>query len=162
MTDTLTRTIDTIVETATNVQAEATQVVEEVSKNWNFLASFWGYWFPAILIISTAFFFRRFMFSNSSISYSVSLGTRDKDMDIRFRNIYVLLAIIIGLCPYANWVLLGVLVIFCTALGSEGMFPFYLNYDKFFADRLMNFLFNGEMDKPQPKVSKTKNSMKDL
>ena len=90
--DTINNTIDTI------AQVTNDQIVETTSENWNYFASFWGYWLPAILIIGVAIFFRRFMFTNSSVNYNVSFETRDKTKDVRIRNIYVILAIILALC----------------------------------------------------------------
>lgn len=94
------------------------------------------------------------MFTNSSVNYNVSFETRDKTKDVRIRNIYVILAIILALCPYANWTLI---VITCIMIGTSGEFPFYLNADKFYSDKLMNFLFNGEME-----TTKKKEKFKDL
>lgn len=155
MNDTIIDTINNITDTIAQVVSNQT-IVEASSEGWNFLASFWGYWLPAILLISTAIFFRRFMFSNSSISYSTSFDGRDKTKDVRFRNIYVVLAILIGLCPYVNWAIIVVLIICIGATTSEDTFPFYLNKEKFFEDKLMNFLFNGEMEPTSNKKEKFK------
>ena len=159
MTDTLTKTTDTIIEAIANV---STTVVEQTSNEWNYLTSFGGYWLPAIVLICTAFFFRRFMFSNSSITYCSSFENRNKEKDTRFRNIYVVLITLVALCPYVNWFVIVGLIIACGASASEDMFPFYLNKEKFYSDKLMNFLFNGEMEKTDYTISNSKNSMKDL
>ena len=158
-------TINIIGDTVTELVEENAQVVSNVSEathNFAYMLDFWGYWFPCIILIFIAIFFRAFIFTNPD-SFSKIKDSRDKTKDVRFRNIYSFVIILIAFCHYANWVLLGMFAIISIILLYEDYWPFMINEEKFINNRLMNFLFNGDMEHIEKKTYRKKEEpLKDI